>query len=185
MKIVMATSSKNKFKESKEIAEGFGISLVRGHVDINEIRGTLAEIVEDKAIRSFELLEIPIICDDSGFFIDRFDGFPGPFSKFALEKIGNKGLLKLMHSIKERGAEFRCLAGFFDGHELIISNGVSKGTIVEKPRGTNGFGFDPIFVPEGHDKTFAEDIKYKMEVSHRRKAFNDLFEEISKKLSDK
>ena len=185
MKIVMATSSKNKFKEAKEIAERFGIELVRGHVDINEIRGTLSEIVEDKAIRSVELLETPVICDDSGFFIDRFDGFPGSFSKFILEKIGNKGILKLMHSIKERGAEFRCLACFFDGHELIISEGVSKGNIVEKPRGTNGFGFDPIFVPEGHDKTFAEDIEHKMKVSHRRNAFHDLFKEISKKFSDK
>ena len=185
MKIVMATSSKNKFKESKEIAEGFGIELVRGHVDISEIRGTLAEIVEDKAIRSFELLKTPIICDDSGFFIDRFDGFPGPFSKFLFEKIGNKGMLKLMYGIKERAAEFRCLACFFDGHELIISEGVSRGTLVEKPRGTNGFGFDPIFIPEGHDKTFAEDIEKKMKVSHRRNAMHDLFKEISKKLSDK
>ena len=184
MKVVMATSSKNKFKESKEIADEFGIELVRGHVDISEVRGSLAKIVEDKAIRSFELLEQPVVCDDSGLFIDKFGGFPGEFSKFALEKIGSKGILKLLHGVKDRGAEFHCVACFFNGHEVILSEGVSRGAIVKKPRGTNGFGFDPIFVPEGHDKTFAEDIGHKMKVSHRRRAMHDLFRELSKNLRD-
>ncbi|MBR9689630.1 MAG: RdgB/HAM1 family non-canonical purine NTP pyrophosphatase [Candidatus Altiarchaeota archaeon] len=180
MKVIMVTGNSNKFEETEKIAKLNGVELERRDIDLPEIRGTLEEIVKDKARQAFEIIGFPIVCDDSGLFVNELDDFPGAFSKFVFEKIGNEGILKLLKNLQNRGAEFRCTACYFDGASFVISSGVVKGTVTESLRGSSGFGYDPIFLPEGNDKTFAEDLNYKMRVSHRKKAFTKLFSQLSK-----
>ena len=180
MKVTMATSNIYKFVEAREIAKSVDIELVQKNIDISEIRGTLEDIVIDKARKSFEKVKVPVVCDDSGFFVDALKDFPGEFSRFALDRIGNKGILKLMEGKEDRGAEFRCMACYFDGKRFLLSLGVVHGRVIETIRGNAGFGYDPIFIPDGFTKTFAEDFEIKMNISHRKKAFIGLFKKIKK-----
>jgi len=177
----MVTTNKGKFKETREIAKKYGVELTQLALDLPEIRATLEEIVVDKARQAYEAVGEPVVCDDSGLFIDGLNDFPGEFSKFVLGKLGNSGILRLMPPTR-RGAEFRCAACYFDGKNYVVKIGIAKGKIIHEERGSSGFGFDPIFLPEGNDKTFAEDFDFKMKVSHRISAFNQLFSFLSENL---
>ena len=112
---------------------------------------------------------------DSGFWIDELEGFPRAYVNFALETIGIEGILKLMEGKENRKAQFRtaiCL--IMEGEEYLFE-GIVKGKIIEEKRGNTGFGYDPVFVPEGHELTFAElgnDIKNT--ISHRARAVEKL-----------
>jgi XTP/dITP diphosphohydrolase len=185
MELTLVTSNKNKFGETREIAQDYGIDLKYEAVDIPEIRGTLEEIVQDKARRSFEAVGRPVLVDDSGFFLNAWRGFPGPFSAFALERLGCEGILSLMEDVKDRSAEFRCAAAYYDGKDLRVRLGIVHGRVTEEQRGSGGFGYDPIFIPDGHHRTFAEDFRFKMRVSHRRRAFRELFAALKEKAEQK
>jgi XTP/dITP diphosphohydrolase len=184
MEAVMVTSNLNKFRESEEIARSFGIKLVQKHLDVPETRGTLKEIAVDKARRAFEVVKQPVICDDSGFFVQSLKGFPGEFSHFVFDTIGKEGVLSLMKNHPDKTAEFQCYACFFDGKRMVVSKGVVSGKITDPPRGNAGFGYDPIFVPEGQSKTFAEDFKMKMKLSHRLRAMRGLFSKMIEDLPE-
>jgi XTP/dITP diphosphohydrolase len=130
------------------------------------------EIVR-KGIRDF-------IVDDTGLFIDALKGFPGVWSAYAQKTIGNKGILKLMEGVEDRGAEFRCCIGCDLNGERTVVTGVCRGYITDSERGTDGFGFDPIFSPDGK-LTFAEmPIDEKNGISHRGNAVRLLIEKLKK-----
>jgi XTP/dITP diphosphohydrolase len=88
-----------------------------------------------------------ILVDDSGLFIDSLNGFPGVSSASVHSQIGSLGILDLMEGREERGAEFRTCAILWDGEEY-IGEGICRGRIIAEERGENGFGYDPIFVPD-------------------------------------
>ena len=115
MNLVMVTGNRHKFLETLEIARSMGIRLIQKPFEIREVRGTLEEIARDKAEKAFAAVGRPVICDDSGFFVDALNGFPGEFSAFVFGKIGVSGILKLMKGVADRGAEFRCAACYYDG----------------------------------------------------------------------
>jgi XTP/dITP diphosphohydrolase len=126
-----------------------------------------------KGVRNF-------IVDDTGLFIDSLKGFPGVWSAYAQKTIGNKGILKLMDGVEDRGAEFRCCIGCDIDGERIVVVGVCRGYITESEKGTDGFGFDPIFSPDGK-LTFAEmSIEDKNLISHRGKAVRLLIQQLKK-----
>ncbi len=179
MELFMVTSNIHKFVETREFAKEYGIKLIQKNIDIQEIRGTLEDIIMAKAKKAYEEIKTPVICDDSGFFIDSLNDFPGEFSRFVIEKIGNEGIIKLMENKESKGAEFRCMACYFDGSNFKLSLGIVRGKVIDEIRGRFGFGYDPIFIPEGFTKTFAEDFEIKMKTSHRKKAFTGLFKKIS------
>ena len=122
----------------------------------------------------------PIMIDDSGFFVDALKGFPGVFSSYVFKTIGCEGILRLMEGRSDRSARFECCIGFMaPGDEPSIAKGVAKGTVSHEMRGSGGFGYDPIFVNEGHTKTYAElDVDEKNKVSHRGKAIESFIEEL-------
>ncbi len=118
----------------------------------------------------------PIIVEDTGMYIAALNGFPGSYSKFVFQKIGNEGILKLMQDKTDRSATFISAIGYFDGKILLSFVGKVEGTIIEKKIGSDGFGYDPIFLPNGYKKTFAEDYELKKKISHRTKAFEKFCE---------
>ena len=108
-----------------------------------------------------------MIVEDAGLFVDSLNGFPGAYSGWVQEKIGNAGLLRLLEGIGERSAEFRAVVAFSDGIVEKAFMGTAKGRIAEKMMGESGFGYDPIFVPEGFGQSFAQSIALKNKLSHR------------------
>jgi XTP/dITP diphosphohydrolase len=112
-----------------------------------------------------------VIVDDSALFVNALAGFPGVYSSYIYKTIGCEGILKLLGFKKDREAVFKCVIGVsYYGTEKIFE-GVCKGRIAYKKRGEGGFGFDPIFVPAGYRKTFAEiaeiSLEKKNRISHR------------------
>ena len=126
----------------------------------------------------------PMMIDDSGLFIDSLKGFPGVYSAYVFKTVGCDGILRLMEGFKERSARFECCIGFMvPGGKPSISRGTSRGSISKAKAGTGGFGYDPIFIPEGHTKTFAQfDIPAKNKISHRGRAIEAFLKELPKLL---
>jgi len=115
------------------------------------------------------------LADDSGLFVHALGGFPGVFSAHAYRTLGCSGLLRLLEGRGERTAEFRSVFLVSAGGEHRFLHGSCPGTIAATERGSDGFGFDPIFVPEGSDRTFAEmSTAEKNAVSHRGRAVREV-----------
>jgi XTP/dITP diphosphohydrolase len=182
----MVTSNAGK---AAEVAAFFGGSLVVDHVDLEvpEHRSSdVAEIARGKARYAYGQLHIPLIVDDTGFFIDALHDFPGPFAAYVQNSIGNAGILKLMEGIPDRKARFTTGIAYVDERGIQTFTGALEGTIALFPRGENGFGFDPIF--ELGKKTLAEiSIEEKSRISHRARAlssFRDWFITDREKILD-
>ena len=128
----------------------------------------------------------PFVIEDSGITIDALMGFPGPYSSFVFQTIGNQGILDLMREKENRSASFRSVFILFDGIEFHKFSGESKGVLQTSQRGDMGFGYDPIFVPyDGDgilcDKTYAQlPIELKNKLSHRGKSLEKLIDFLSK-----
>ncbi len=174
MALTFVTSNKHKFEEAREIAKRHGLEIAHRAVPYVEIQAdTLEEIVIPGAQEACASAGAPCFVEDAGLFIDALEGFPGPYSKFVFLTIGNAGILKLLDGNKNRVAEFRSAVGYCEpGGKPVVFTAKSVGKISTKPRGEGGFGFDPIFLPDGGGgKTFAEmTTELKNRFSHRGKA---------------
>jgi XTP/dITP diphosphohydrolase len=160
--------------KAAEVAAFFGGLVEVKHValEIPEHRSNdIAEIARGKARYAFTKLKIPLLVDDTGFFIDALGGFPGPYAAYVLNSIGNTGILKLMEGISNRHARFTTGIAYADEKGIEVFTGTLEGTIAHCPRGNNGFGYDPIF--ETDKKTLAElSIEEKSGISHRARALS-------------
>ncbi len=180
-KAFFLTSNKHKFEEVKPIFERYGIELVMLPYEKVEVQANLETVALVAAALAYSLPK-PLLVEDAGLFIKALNGFPGPFSSYVFKTIGWKGILKLMEGVKERDAYFKAVVACFN-KGIRTFEGVVEGEIATEARGDKGFGFDPIFIPKGFSKTFAEmDILEKSEISHRGKAFRKAAEAISKGL---
>ena len=181
MKLKVITSNPGKVAEYQKAFDELGIDMEHYRLPYDEVQTSdLEEVVNkgmdeiiSKGVRNF-------IVDDTGLFIDSLKGFPGVWSAYAQKTIGNKGILKLMDGVEDRGAEFRCCIGCDIDGERIVVVGVCRGYITESEKGTDGFGFDPIFSPDGK-LTFAEmSIEDKNLISHRGNAVRLLIQQLKK-----
>lgn len=163
--LFFVSSNKNKFTEARTILSGFGISLEFFKCKLQEIQtNSLEEVAQHKARQAFSLCSKPIIVEDDGLFISSLKGFPGPYSSFALDTIGNKGILKLLS--KQRGATFRSIIAYCEKEGNVVLFGADvHGKISKKIQGSK-WGFDPIFVPEGQTLAYSQ-IENKNIISHR------------------
>ncbi|MEM4364936.1 MAG: XTP/dITP diphosphatase [Candidatus Nitrosocaldus sp.] len=174
-RIAFVTSNEHKFREVKVILEEYGIEVEHSQLAIVEIQAMrIEEIASAKAKSAYEILRRGVIVEDDALAIDALNGFPGPYSSYVFKTIGNEGILRLMHNIKDRSASFisviaYCSSSSSDGEPLIFVGKVD-GIIAESIRG-NGWGYDPIFIPKGSSRTYAEmGDDEKNRVSHRRLA---------------
>ena len=168
---VFLTSNGHKFREAEElfIEEGLALEWRRGSYP--EIQG---DTLEEVAMAAAKALEEGVFIEDSGLFIDALKGFPGVYSSYVLKTIGNEGILRLMEGVEDRGARFESVVAYRGRDEVKIFKGVVRGNISPSMRGSAGFGYDPIFIPEGHARTFAEDYAIKKKISHRVKSIKML-----------
>jgi len=177
VKLTIVTSNAHK---AAEVAAFFSGDVEVTHValDIPEHRSDdVGEIAEGKAQYAYEQLKTPLIVDDTGLFIDALNGFPGPYAAFVLNTIGNTGILKLMDGVTDRSARFMTAISYADEEGTRVFKGTIEGKITHAPRGSDGFGYDPIFAVE--NKTLAElSLEEKSRISHRARAltaFHDWF----------
>jgi XTP/dITP diphosphohydrolase len=179
---MLVTSNKGKYVEYKEMMERAGLDLELKLMSYPEEQLDTIEEVAEKSMSYLKgVIKGDFLIDDSGLFIESLRGFPGVYSSYVNRTLGNGGILKLMEGIRDRNAEFKTCIAYYDG-KVNLFVGRTKGAISEKMRGSNGFGFDPIFIPEGEDKTYAEmTTESKNSLSHRSKAASALLEFLKKK----
>jgi XTP/dITP diphosphohydrolase len=178
--IFFVTSNFHKFNEARKILAEYNITTAMLRIEVPEIQDDdLENIAKASALSATEKTHLPLIVEDAGLFIDELNGFPGPYSKYVLQTIGMKGILMLLEDNDERRACFRSTVCYCSPEGLLESFcGVAKGRISRDIRGNQGFGFDPIFMPdENPEKTFGEMlIEEKNELSHRSRALRKFAE---------
>jgi non-canonical purine NTP pyrophosphatase (RdgB/HAM1 family) len=175
--MIFVTGNNHKLKEFEAI---LGIKLNHSDLDLDEIQSIdVEEVAVHKAKQAYELLKEPVIVEDTGLYFEELNGLPGALVKFFVK---NLSLDQICSLVKEnrKAVAITCIA-FFDGELLKVFKGETRGEIAKEPRGTNGFGWDPIFIPEGHTQTFAEITSEEKEYKFMRKeAINKLKSDIDK-----
>lgn len=187
MRVCFASHNQHKVAEIAKLLpaniELVGLDELGFHEEIEESGTTLEENSRIKSSYVHEKLGIPVFADDSGLLVKALNGEPGVFSaRYAGPgKDDEKNMSLLLQNLagkNDRSAEFQTVITFIDekGKEKQFK-GVVAGEIIHEKRGTNGFGYDPIFIPRGYDLTFAElDSEEKNRISHRAKAVQQLIE---------
>ncbi|MCM1329471.1 MAG: RdgB/HAM1 family non-canonical purine NTP pyrophosphatase [Ruminococcus sp.] len=182
--MILATNNKNKLREVREILEPAGIEVISqseagANIEVEENGDDFADNAYLKAKAVFDLTGLPVIADDSGLEVDFLNGAPGVLSsRFAPEGQRKKRILAELENVpdEKRGANFTCCICYIDseGRDAYFTGKVF-GKIGYENRGTNGFGYDPIFMYG--DRSFAEmSAEEKNEVSHRADALRQLKE---------
>ena len=165
--LFFASSNENKFQEAERILLNFGMQINFFKTTLEEIQSNnLNDIAEQKAINAYELVKKSVIIEDDGLFIDSLNGFPGPYSSYVYDTIGNKGIMNLLENCETRDAKFVSIIAYCDNDDVVklfessIPGKISS--IIEK----GGWGYDPIFIPDGESKTYAN-VFDKDKFSHR------------------
>ncbi len=176
MKTVLVSSNPGKAREFQQLFQQHGLELEVEPLRTVEIQAdSLEEIAVFSCLQAYNILKKPVIVEDAGLFVEALNGFPGPYSAYVYRTIGVDGLLRLIAG-RPRDARFESVIAFYGPqHGMRIFRGECRGRIADEPRGSSGFGFDPIFIPEGRDETFAEmGSSEKNVVSHRGRAVSKL-----------
>ena len=190
-RIIFASKNSGKIKEVKEILnddiELVSLLELNDFAEIEESGNSFEENARIKALEVFKKYKIPSIGDDSGLQVEQLYGAPGIYSARyagigATDEDNNRKLIReLGKFIGPHPAKYICYAVYFDGSNYKTSSGEVKGNIIKMPRGQNGFGYDPFFVPEGYSQTMAElSLEEKNKISHRSIAFRKMKEILIK-----
>ena len=172
--VFFVTSNVHKFNEARRVLAEYKVATALLNIKALEIQdNNLESIAKASAINAVEKCSLPIIVEDAGLFIEVLSSFPGPYSSYVHQTIGNRGILRLMEKVEKRDAYFHSVVAFCGPEEPPkCFHGKVRGKISHEERGSLGFGFDPIFEPlGGRGKTFAEmTITQKNRYSHRARA---------------
>jgi len=189
MELVFVTHNPDKVKEIQALAGEEitikGLNTIGIEEDIPEEKTTIEGNASAKTWYVYNITQKNCFADDTGLEVEALDGKPGVFSARygGLEKDDKANIRKVLEelqNVNNRKARFRTVISLIiDGKEKLFE-GTVDGNIIEQPRGIKGFGYDPIFIPKGYDKTFAEmDLEEKNKISHRSKAIKKLIDYIS------
>ena len=184
MKLVFATNNKHKLQEVRDIVgdrvEVLSLSDIDCNDDIPETADTLQGNALIKARYIYEKYGVDCFADDTGLEVEALDGAPGVYSaRYAGEECDSEAnMKKLLHNLTDknnRNAQFRTVIALIINGEERLFNGIVKGVIATEKMGTSGFGYDPIFIPEGFSESFAQmDASMKNSISHRYRATEEL-----------
>jgi len=157
MKITLVTHNVFKVQEFRSVLEP---EITVDHLDFEypELRSDdPSDIVKAASKVLAENLKKPVVVEDSGFFIDALDGFPGTCTAYIYKRIGNPGFLKLMRNVLQRRCWYKSAIGYCaPGKDPVSFTGQEEGRVALTPRGEHGWGQDPIFIPKGKRKTYGE-----------------------------
>ncbi len=184
--ILLATTNKGKLHDVKEILKDIDIEILsflnfKDYPDVEEVGLTFLENAELKVKAAFDKYRIPSVGDDSGLEAFQLNGEPGIYSaRYAGDDADDeKNNLKLIKKLSDfpepHPGRFVCAAVYYDGKDFKSAIGEVRGNIIKTPRGKNGFGYDPLFIPDGYIITTAEmSHEQKNRISHRLNAFKEL-----------
>ena len=190
--VVIATSNAHKVEEYKALMGDDSIELQSlldypGFPDVEENGTTFTENASIKAVAASKYCDAPAFADDSGLEVFALNGEPGIYSaRYApTDKERIAKLLKNLEGKEDRRARFVCVIAIaFNGEVIETFEGEIRGTIGFEPKGDNGFGYDPVFIPEGDTRTFAElSSAEKNSISHRANAFRKAAEFVEEQLA--
>lgn len=194
--VIAATQNKHKIVEINAITKEFGFDILSRDeagvpdIEIEEDGQTFEENSEKKAREIMKMCGQCTIADDSGLMVDALDGAPGVISarfsgENATDQSNNEKLLSLLADVElqDRKAKFvSVITMVYPDGSKIVARGECNGHIIYEPRGSNGFGYDPLFVPEGFEKTFGElSAEEKNKISHRAKALQNLKKQLAER----
>jgi XTP/dITP diphosphohydrolase len=177
-KLYFITGNTMKAGEVKAILAEFGIDTVKKELDIEEIQSLDAEkIAKKKAMEAFRMVKKPLITEDTGLCIKAMNGYPGPLIKHFYNSIGLQGIADFLKG-RDRSAEAITVVAYCDSKGNVKTfEGKVKGRISTYVAAGSKFAWDPIFIPEGYDKTYAEiGAEEKNRISQRRKALEKFAE---------
>ncbi|WP_022670687.1 RdgB/HAM1 family non-canonical purine NTP pyrophosphatase [Hippea alviniae] len=185
-KIVFASNNEHKLKEVREILKDIEILPAKSVIDKFEVEENGKSFCENSLIKAKALskfTDLPVLADDSGLEVFSLNKEPGIYSsRYAGTGRDEDNIKKLLENLKnktDKKARFTCCMTLIIGDKIIQKEGYVYGVIIDKPKGKNGFGYDPIFIPDGFDITFAEmkpDEKNKL--SHRKRALELIKKEL-------
>lgn len=166
----LVTGNKNKLLETERI---LGFRPDAHELDLPEIQSLdLQTVLEEKGAEAWRRLRRPIVVEETGFELAALNGFPGPLVKWMLEAVGADGIARTGVALGDTRATARCGLLYRDGDTVILAEGTTSGRLVTPPRGGDGFGWDPVFVPEERRETYAELTPAdKDELGHRGRAW--------------
>ena len=190
-RIIFASRNKGKIQEVKDILADSNFDIV-SLLDLNDNENiiedgiTFEENAKLKASHVYNKYKTPVIADDSGIIVDQLNGRPGVHSarysgENATDIQNNSKLIGELKPLPEpHPARYICSAVFYDGDKYLTAEGEERGIITLNAKGTNGFGYDPLFIPVNYSVTMAElNPEEKNMISHRAKAFNELKKKLS------
>ena len=164
--LIFVTGNKSK---AEQFTQFIGHPIPHHKIDVDEIQSLdLDEVIHHKAKAAYVSLQKPVLVEDTSLVFDAFKRLPGPLIKWFLQEVGNDGLCKLLGGYS-RSAVAHTSWAFFNGQKILTFRNEKRGTITDAPRGKAGFGWDPIFIPEGETKTYAEMNEEEMERSSLRR----------------
>jgi len=165
-KIWFVSSNEHKYGEARRILARMGMGISHHRASLPEVQShSLEEIALAKAASARSLVGGAVLVEDDGLFIDSLKGFPGPYSSYVFDTIGNAGILSLVRG--DRTASFRSVVAYADDSRTAAFKGEVRGRIADAIRGS-GWGYDPVFIPDGAGGTFAQIDKDQL--SHRGEA---------------
>jgi len=154
MQITFVTGNKNKLREAESI---LGITLDSFDVDIDEIQGLDPIIIsEHKVLQAWNHTKKPLFVLDQSIYIHCLNDFPGPLIKWFWERVTLKKICEIANSFNDHKIRTETVVTYYDGNEIKHFSGEITGIIPSEPRGNKGWGWDPIFIPDGYKETYSE-----------------------------
>lgn len=137
-----------------------GMPIKHHKIDIDELQSVdLKEVIEHKARQAYETLKTPVLVEDVSLEFNALNKLPGTFIKFFVDYTGLEATCRMLDGFSDRSAVAKCMYGYFDGNELKLFEGSASGIIADHPSdGKMGFGFDPIFIPDGYNGQIRSDL---------------------------
>jgi inosine triphosphate pyrophosphatase len=152
--LVFITGNQHK---ADYLAKWLGMPLPHRKLDLDEIQSLdLHAVVEHKARQAYAMVKQPVLVEDIALTFTAMGRLPGTLIRWFLEELGTDGLCRLADGLEHRGAESDIEYALYDGATMHFFAGKVTGTVAKTPRGSEGFGWNPVFIPEGSTKTFAE-----------------------------
>ncbi len=156
-KIILVTGNKAKLISARQFLEPYGIQVDNVKMETTEIQSdSIEDIAASSAKEASEKLKCAVLKNDTGFCIEALGGFPGPYTHYVMEKIGTDGILHLMKGQKNRKAYYKEAFAYCEyGKDPVVFTAITSGTLALRKSGKYGMRIDPIFIPDGHQKTMA------------------------------
>lgn len=165
-KITYVTGNWAKILSARQILEPLGFEIDQVKLEVPEIQNDdIAEVAKFSAKWASEKLKCDVLKNDSGLFVDELGGFPGPYTHYVDDKLGEDGILKLLDGVENRKAHFEEVLAYVEyGKDPVVFKSITNGTISKEKSGEYGWSWDFIFIPDGEKKTlgnFDDNVRFK------------------------